>query len=63
MEEPVRVGLDRLDALSLRLAEKGDEVLNDQGIPLQLPKYASAELKVSFVELLKQEVLRLQASV
>lgn len=61
MEEPVRVALERLDARSLRLAEKGDEVLNDQGIPLQLPAHANAELKVSFVELLKQEVLRLQA--
>jgi len=62
MEAPVRLALDRLDARSLRLSEKGDEVLNDAGVPLQLTAHASAELKASFIELLKQEVLRLQSA-
>jgi len=62
MEAPVRVAIERLDARSLRLSEKGDAVLNDLGIPLELPAYAGAELKAAFLELLKQEVLRLQAS-
>lgn len=62
MEGPVRIALERLDPRSLQLSEKGNELLNDQGIPLQLPTYANAELKASFIELLKQEVQRLQAS-
>lgn len=62
MEAPVRLALDRLDARSLRLSEKGDEVLNDAGVPLQLTAHASAELKASFIELLKQEVRRLQSA-
>ncbi|UXL37053.1 hypothetical protein N7D90_15845 [Pseudomonas fragi] len=61
-EAPVRLTLDRLDARSLRLSEKGDEVLNDAGVPLQLTAHASADLKASFIELLKQEVLRLQST-
>lgn len=61
MEAPVHIELARLDARSLRLSEKGDQLLNNVEATLTLPAHADAALKGPFIALLQQEILRLQA--
>lgn len=62
METPVRIALDRIDARSLQLSEKGDEVRNNLDATLTLPAHGGASLKGPFLALLQQEILRLQSA-
>lgn len=61
MEEPIRAALERLDARSLRISEKGDQLLNNLELPITLPAHLRTALQRPFIEFLQQEVLRLQA--
>lgn len=61
MEDPVRIPLDTVDARTLRFSDKGDELVAGSHPPLTVPAHLKDALRAPFLELLKQEVVRLQS--
>lgn len=61
MEEPLRIALEVLDARALKFGSKDDELLTGTGQKITLPAHLPTGLKSPFLELLQQEILRIQS--
>lgn len=61
MESPLRIALERVEARSLQIAEKGDQLLTGSTPPMALPAHMTEALRAPFLAFLQQEVVRLQS--